>query len=596
MNEADRLASGAELNSPLPYAMGSSLEDAPEEWSVELDTLLYGDEYGDYLNPDAAQTPTDQQFEEGLVVDVPFVNVPLVNVPLVNVPSAGESLASQSLAPSVTPAPHEPLTSEALTGEALPNNALPNNVLPNNALPNDTLALALVGSEDAGPSYQELFEQNRALLVCLADLEASLDECQQNFQTHLDQYHLQEQLLSQRDRDVHALEIQAKRTHQDLEEARRQFQRQEILIETLQNQLGSSQERVAQLERDCTLAQKRYAEQAQQLVQAEGLCRDFKSRLHRQQRYTLQFKGALERCLDITVSPHSFDLPDINVEPVDEADDFFPRSKPVQPWSAAGALETGDLGLEAELGDAVGGAESVFDPTAADDLEGMLRAELEALSHHSVLVDEVDADLLDADLLEPALRDGGIQERDPMPQYALECATSTPFFEPVSEGGPDGLAAEQLSPGGAIPGEPMPVLNLPSWGAIAQPGAAAASLQNHELSDPWGESTAEYQLNSSGLAEPTPSESQRSESQPSEQTPVEPKTKTQAEDTSTSQPFMSLVDERLGVWIENPEAAIAALNLQSTGPSPVLHPLRTGRRRLTSLAAIDLPSFPKAPV
>lgn len=85
-------------------------------------------------------------------------------------------------------------------------------------------------------------------------------------------------------------------------------QRQGILTETLSRQLEASQARVAQLERACALLQQRNLERATQLAQAEQLGQELRSRLHRQQRQTLQFRAALEQCLDLQGRQH---IPDV---------------------------------------------------------------------------------------------------------------------------------------------------------------------------------------------------------------------------------------------------------------------------------------------
>jgi hypothetical protein len=87
-----------------------------------------------------------------------------------------------------------------------------------------------------------------------------------------------------------------------LESSHQAAQRQQILIETLSEQLQSSQERIAQLERECALTQQRYNEQSHQLLQAANTCRELRTRLHRQQRQTLQFKAALEKSLEMSPS------------------------------------------------------------------------------------------------------------------------------------------------------------------------------------------------------------------------------------------------------------------------------------------------------
>jgi hypothetical protein len=73
--------------------------------------------------------------------------------------------------------------------------------------------------------------------------------------------------------------------------------------EALQAELDVNQQRVAQLERECTLLQQRFNEKTVALQQAENTCHDLKSRLHRQQRYTLQFKAALGKMSEYARQP-----------------------------------------------------------------------------------------------------------------------------------------------------------------------------------------------------------------------------------------------------------------------------------------------------
>ncbi|MEP0918579.1 hypothetical protein NC981_17250 [Leptolyngbya sp. DQ-M1] len=122
---------------------------------------------------------------------------------------------------------------------------------------------------------------------------------------------------------------------QSLEQAHQAQQKQQILIETLTAQLEASQTQVAQLERDCALTQQRYDDQIQQLRQSENACRDLRSRLHRQQQYTLQFKAALEKCLDVSATQkieESVDYAISQSESQCESVSFI-KAQPVQPWS-----------------------------------------------------------------------------------------------------------------------------------------------------------------------------------------------------------------------------------------------------------------------
>ncbi|MEG3979167.1 hypothetical protein QT970_31840, partial [Microcoleus sp. herbarium8] len=125
------------------------------------------------------------------------------------------------------------------------------------------------------------------------------------------------------------------------------LQSQEILVESLRNKLASSQTRLAIVERECASTVQRYNEQFHQLVATENVCRELRSRLHRQQRHTLQFKAALERSLEMPQKPP-------NIEPPDSGDDLAHKqlesllatvknsqvplppafnASPVKPWS-----------------------------------------------------------------------------------------------------------------------------------------------------------------------------------------------------------------------------------------------------------------------
>ena len=125
----------------------------------------------------------------------------------------------------------------------------------------------------------------------------------------------------------------------ELEQSHRMAQRQQVLVETLMDQLQQSHEQIAQLERECASAQARSSEQTQLLLQSEHTGRDLRSRLHRQQRYTLQFKAALEKCLDVPPATAQGFVADLLTADVPESPSSpvklnIPRSQPVQPWSA----------------------------------------------------------------------------------------------------------------------------------------------------------------------------------------------------------------------------------------------------------------------
>ncbi|MGE5659038.1 MAG: hypothetical protein ACM37W_20785 [Actinomycetota bacterium] len=190
---------------------------------------------------------------------------------------------------------------------------------------------------------QALHECNRDLVQRVAQLEVALEECHNRLQE-------QQGSLEQRQQETQTAQAEVSRLFGKLELANQIIQRQEVLHETLTQQLEASQLRLALMERECALTQQRYNEQQHQLVQAENSCRELRSRLHRQQRHTLQFKAALERCLEMPAAKSQFNF--LKSEPLEDFTSSgeileetseqsevaigrpAPRSTPVQPWSA----------------------------------------------------------------------------------------------------------------------------------------------------------------------------------------------------------------------------------------------------------------------
>ncbi|HEY9652236.1 MAG TPA: hypothetical protein V6C95_16365, partial [Coleofasciculaceae cyanobacterium] len=151
---------------------------------------------------------------------------------------------------------------------------------------------------------QKMRQRNRHLLEQVAELRQALKEKQEELNTERTRSREHEVIITQQSEDLIAIQGQLGRLFQALESSHQAAQRQQILIETLSEQLQSSQERVAQLERECALVQQGYNEQSHQLLQAANTCRELRTRLHRQQRQTLQFKVALEKSLEMQ-SPSS---------------------------------------------------------------------------------------------------------------------------------------------------------------------------------------------------------------------------------------------------------------------------------------------------
>jgi hypothetical protein len=189
----------------------------------------------------------------------------------------------------------------------------------------------------------ELRSANDGLYEQIEKLKDDLAHSEKAVQWQKKRTSVTESMLNQQTQELTAAQEQIKTLFQELETAVQTVQRQEICIETYKAQLQISQQRLAQLERECSLLQTNYSEQSQQLLQSENSCRELRTRLMRQQRQTLQFKAALEKCLDTTV-PGDDSLEDSATHTQEKntkqsrfakkARSLFPNAQPIKPWSA----------------------------------------------------------------------------------------------------------------------------------------------------------------------------------------------------------------------------------------------------------------------
>ena len=182
---------------------------------------------------------------------------------------------------------------------------------------------------------EELRAANNQLYQEVEHLKDDFAESEKALQWQKRRSSVAESMLNQQTKELAAAQVQIKSLFKELETVVQTVQRQENFIETYKAQLQLSQQRLAQLERECALLQTNYNEQSQQASQSENTCRELRSRLMRQQRQTLQFKAALEKCLE---SPGMNDSTDDTAKHQTrfsrKARSLFPNVQPIRPWSA----------------------------------------------------------------------------------------------------------------------------------------------------------------------------------------------------------------------------------------------------------------------
>lgn len=388
---------------------------------------------------------------------------------------------------------------------------------------------------------QKMRQRNRRLLDQVTQLKAALSEKEEAL--HLEQMRVRdrETVIIQQSEELRSSQEQLTRLFHTLESSHQAAQRQQILIETLSEQFQGSQERVAQLERECALLQQRYNEQSHQLLQAANTCRELRTRLLRQQRQTLQFKAALEKSLEMTTpSPASGQqsYPKSGNTPQTP----FPRTQPIQPWSGEPEILE-DMSVEPLW----------HRPIRLESLSGLY-----SISSEPVQLRRVD------ESAPPSTAEASIpieDEKTPVSPTAASAQNSTDTEELELE---QQLLAEMAA--------------LAEASGLSEPQSGLAEVQ--------AQSTPEPIANPDEPDEAAPSISE-----------VEASVSPEDSDDSNDN-IQTLIEE---LWAEpadseptepEPEPEEDVILPQPNWPSPVVYPLRPPKR-LKSLASIELPSFPR---
>ncbi|MBR8837164.1 MAG: hypothetical protein DSM106950_24950 [Stigonema ocellatum SAG 48.90 = DSM 106950] len=200
-------------------------------------------------------------------------------------------------------------------------------------------------NEELRSANNDLYNQVENLTVALTEKELAL-------QWQKKRGCVTESMLNQQTAELSAAQEQIQSLYQQLETAVQTVQHQEMFIEKHKAQLEINQQRLAQLERECALIQSNYQEQSHQLLQSENTCRELRTRLMRQQRQTLQFKAALEKCLETPLPNNDFSNGTANSpnntgnkQPkyCKRANSLSSNTQPIRPWSAQPESLTDDV-------------------------------------------------------------------------------------------------------------------------------------------------------------------------------------------------------------------------------------------------------------
>jgi hypothetical protein len=380
----------------------------------------------------------------------------------------------------------------------------------------------------------ELNECNDLLLAKVAHLEDALDHAQGALQSELDRSQRTGQpgeISGTRPSDRQIAQLVC-----ELDDSTQTLKHHKAINETLQRDFLAAQDRASHLENECIRLQQKYADQSQKLMQSDNTVRDLRSRLQRQQRYTLQFKAALEKCLNVSnpvvATSHAQTLANFvlsheaaggNASTV-----LMPKAQDIQPWSTAKGVSK----LDPQLENLIRGFKSPSAPAAASSPQSA-----------------------------PA------QSTSPLPAPLPANEADTQLWQDLAR------VMEEAKVTPAPTAMPVPTA-MPAPTAMPVPAAMPAAAVDRTPVSPWVNNP---------FSTPLAGTANSDASQDGEMVSVE-----SVEVSAVERAITGMTAD--GMMAEDLQAGLYTI----VGPAPVVYPLRP-QKRVGSLAAVDLPSFPKLP-
>ena len=423
--------------------------------------------------------------------------------------------------------------------------------------------LAVIREKELLTLIRDLNECNDVLLTKISRLETALGESQQSVRAEVDRAKAAEE---KRVEQLSAQQATAQQTAQtaqqqvaqlvgQLDTAEQTIQRQQLIHETLQAEFNEAQDRITQLERECALTTQQHADEAQARIKAETTNRDLRSRLQRQQRYTLQFKAALEKSLTVNArpasrvtsvvqDPFSFNEPD-SLDRV-----TMPRAERIAPWNAIGSAPFAGI-----------------DP----HLENLIRGQADTDTHPDSSYTDSRLESSPSGILDPS-------NRGPVVDSEAE-AKLWQDLERIMGAAPEPADSRAVDPS-VVEVEAAPPTEVAAGTEIVDESISAQPRLNWQAKSalPVDPTTASASVTPAS-ATPLPAVNLPTTAQ------IEP---TQAEPTQTEQ-----AESKQAKTKEQTERYLPSLESETSAVSPVVNPLRT-QRRIGSMAAVQLPTFEKA--
>lgn len=193
----------------------------------------------------------------------------------------------------------------------------------------------------------KLREHNRKLLKRVFQLEQEIAETNNRIQEHQLRSQSTDMLIAQQAEEINHAQEDTAHVIQELESAKQEVHGQKVLVDNLTKQLETTNEKFTQLESKYALLQEKYNEQNHDLLMKTQQVQELADRLSRQQRYTLQYKAALDKYREVAssgkISKTNLDQDLLQTQP-----------QPIQAWSQTqtsqetSTIKSSNLGISKE--------------------------------------------------------------------------------------------------------------------------------------------------------------------------------------------------------------------------------------------------------
>lgn len=423
----------------------------------------------------------------------------------------------------------------------------------------------------------DLNECNDALLARTSQVEAVLESSRLALEAELEKAKAtQAKMASQITAEQVAAQQAAQNAQQQvaklvsqLDTSEQNCSRQRLINENLQTELSNCQERIVQLEHECALTTQQHATEAQARIKAETTSRDLRSRLQRQQRYTLQFKAALEKSLSVRTRLATAETATESVRPISLKEPVpMPKAQRIMPW-AAGSVSafTGiDPHLETLIRGVSKSAEAPAATPAASDCQSTADREAEAVLWQDI--ERVMSDGSEAAVSPPedkgtpveSIQNSSVLDEDPTAIAPPQLNWQAEAKAVIGKAAADKVAAQS-------PREPSEMAQATSTSAEKE----TARMIAPDVAQSFAAATGQYSNDEIGFTEPSP----WGNSLP-----------------APAQPPKTALTEHAQVPARPPTGYLP-VDDDAAAVSPLVRPMRSPQK-LSSLSAVQLPTFEKA--